>query len=139
MVERTRRTRVLDPLAERSSGILLHPSSLPGPHGMGDLGREAHRFLEFLAKAGQRWWQMLPVGPVGAGYSPYASSSSRAGNPLLVDLDDLFELGLLEPGELSAPAKLRASGRARYREAADFRERRLRQAYARFARVGKDC
>src|SRR5262249_33634561 len=96
MVERTPPPRRLEPPPERSSGILLHPSSLPGPFGMGDLGREAHRFLEFLAKAGQRWWQMLPVGPVGAGYSPYASPSSRAGNPLLVDLDDLCELGLLE-------------------------------------------
>ena len=72
----------------RSSGILLHLTSLPGPHGCGDLGAEAHRFLEFLAESGQSWWQMLPIGPPGRapGWSPYDSASAFAGSPWLVSL-----------------------------------------------------
>ncbi|CAA9377739.1 MAG: GH77, partial [uncultured Phycisphaerae bacterium] len=57
----------------RSSGLILHPTSLPGPFGSGDLGREAYAFADFLAAAGQRWWQMLPVGPPGEGNSPYSA------------------------------------------------------------------
>jgi 4-alpha-glucanotransferase len=68
---------------------LLHPTSLPGRHGIGDLGEEAHAFVHFLAATGQRWWQTLPLGPTGYGNSPYQSTSSFAGNPLLIDLDDL--------------------------------------------------
>ena len=79
----------------RASGVLLHPTSLPGRHGIGDLGREAYAFVDFLASTGQRWWQMLPVGPTGYGNSPYQSHSSFAGNPLLVDLDDLVRRGWL--------------------------------------------
>jgi 4-alpha-glucanotransferase len=81
----------------RASGILLHPTSLPGRHGIGDLGREAYAFVDFLASTGQRWWQMLPVGPTGYGNSPYQSHSSFAGNPLLIDLDDLVRRGWLAP------------------------------------------
>ena len=66
----------------RASGVLLHPTSLPGRHGIGDLGEEAHAFVGFLAETGQRWWQMLPLGPTGYGNSPYQSHSSFAGNPL---------------------------------------------------------
>jgi 4-alpha-glucanotransferase len=69
--------------------VLLHLSSLPGPHGIGDLGRDARAFADFLARAGQRWWQMLPVGPVGYGDSPYSALSAFAGNPLFVDLEAL--------------------------------------------------
>src|SRR5689334_18162290 len=75
-----------NPLRVRSSGVLLHISSLPGPHGNGDLGVEARSFADFLARAGQRWWQMLPVGPVGYGDSPYAALSAFAGNPAFVNL-----------------------------------------------------
>ena len=67
----------------RASGVLLHPTSLPGRHGIGDLGAEAHAFVDFLAATGQRWWQILPLGPTGYGNSPYQSTSSFAGNPLL--------------------------------------------------------
>ena len=73
----------------RASGVLLHPTSLPGRHGIGGLGPEAYSFVEFLAATGQRWWQMLPVGPTGYGNSPYQSHSSFAGNALMIDLDDL--------------------------------------------------
>src|SRR5213594_3933187 len=72
---------------ERSGGLLLHPTSLPGPHGIGDLGLEAYRFVDFLAESGQHLWQILPLGPTGFGNSPYAARSAFAGNPLLVAVE----------------------------------------------------
>lgn len=75
----------------RSSGIQLHPTSLPGKFGIGDLGPEARRFVDFLAGAGQTLWQVLPLGPVGYGESPYQCFSAFAGNPLLISLEDLAE------------------------------------------------
>ncbi|HEY3837466.1 MAG TPA: 4-alpha-glucanotransferase [Bryobacteraceae bacterium] len=75
----------------RSSGILLHPTSLPGPYGIGDLGPEARRFVDFLAAAGQTLWQVLPLGPTGYGDSPYQCFSAIAGSPLLISLEDLGE------------------------------------------------
>ena len=79
----------------RASGLLLHPTSLPGPFGLGDLGPAAERFLDFLAETGQTWWQMLPVGPTGAGHSPYQSPSSFAGNLALLSPERMAEDGLL--------------------------------------------
>ena len=70
----------------RVAGVLLHPTSLPGPHGIGAFGAEAHRFLDFMDDAGLRIWQMLPLGPTGYGDSPYQCFSAFAGNPLLIDL-----------------------------------------------------
>ena len=87
----------------RSSGILLHPTSFPGPHGIGDLGRAAYQFVDFLVEAGQSLWQVLPLGPTGYGDSPYASFSSFAGNPLLISLDELVESGDLEAEDLADP------------------------------------
>lgn len=84
----------------RSSGILLHITSLPGPYGMGTLGREAEAFIRFLRRSGQSWWQILPLGPTGFGNSPYQSYSTFAGNPNLIDLDDLVAQGLLKNKEL---------------------------------------
>ncbi|HLV65085.1 MAG TPA: 4-alpha-glucanotransferase [Polyangiaceae bacterium] len=125
------------PFETRSSGILLHPSSLPGPHGAGDLGPFAHRFVDFLARAGQRWWQMLPVGPLGAGNSPYDSASSFAGNPLLVSLELLVRDGLLEASEIGAPRALVEAKRALFPASSRFRERRLRRAFERFGARAK--
>jgi 4-alpha-glucanotransferase len=85
---------------DRAGGILLHPTSLPGPHGIGDLGAAAHRFVDFLADAGLSLWQVLPVGPTGYGDSPYASFSTFAGNPLLVSLERLVEDGDLSASEI---------------------------------------
>ena len=79
----------------RRSGILLHPTSLPGPHGSGDLGAEAHAFVDWLAEAGQLLWQVLPLGGLGPGNSPYMSSSAFAGNVLLIDLAELQQRGWL--------------------------------------------
>src|SRR6266508_1859169 len=77
----------------RLSGILLHPTSLPGRHGIGDLGESAYRFADFLAGCGQGLWQVLPLGPPGYGNSPYQCFSSMAGNPLLISLDTLAQEG----------------------------------------------
>lgn len=89
-------------LHDRASGILLHPTSLPGPFGCGDLGPATDRFAAWLEAAGQRWWQMLPVGPVGYGNSPYSALSAFAGNPLLLSVERLaadgFDVGAPPPG-----------------------------------------
>ena len=85
---------------KRSSGVLLHISSLPSPYGIGNLGQAARDFVDFLAKAGQSWWQILPTTPTGYGDSPYQSASTFAGNPYFIDPDRLVEEGLLTPEEL---------------------------------------
>src|ERR1700743_508757 len=85
----------------RSSGILLHPTSLPGPNGIGELGAEAHAFADFLQQAGQRIWQVLSLGPTGYGDSPYQCFSAFAGNPLLISLDQLVDEGYLEANDLA--------------------------------------
>lgn len=76
-------------LAQRSSGILLHPTSLPSHGGIGDLGPAAYEFVDWLALARQRLWQILPLGPVGQGNSPYSCTSAFAGNVLMISLERL--------------------------------------------------
>ena len=115
---------------ERSAGILLPVFSLPGPYGIGSLGREARAFAEFLHNAGQRWWQVLPVGPTGAGNSPYTSESTFAGNPLLIDLEDLRDRGLLTEAELSA-ARVPEGAPIDYAALYERREPLLRRAFSR--------
>ena len=88
-------------LLERASGILLHPTSLPGRFGVGTLGADARRFADMLAVAHQRIWQVLPLGPTGFGDSPYQCLSAFAGNPLLIDLDTLVDMGLLDGADLA--------------------------------------
>ena len=80
---------------ERSSGILLHPTSLPGSYGIGDLGPSAYRFVDFLERSGQTYWQMLPLGPTGYGDSPYQTLSAFGGNPILISPELLVEDDLL--------------------------------------------
>ncbi len=87
---------------ERSSGILLHPSSLPGKYGIGTLGKEAKKFIDFLVKSKQKYWQILPLGPTGYADSPYQCFSSLAGNPLLIDLEILETEGLLDKKDLES-------------------------------------
>lgn len=84
---------------KRSAGILLPVSALPSRYGIGTLGRAAREFVDFLARAGQSWWQVLPVGPVGYGDSPYQSFSTFGGNPYYIDLEELVRQGLLKPEE----------------------------------------
>ncbi len=85
----------------RESGILMHITSLPGPYGIGTMGREAYRFVDFLEQAGQSYWQILPLSPTGFGDSPYQSFSAWAGNPYLIDLEQLIQEGLLKKEEVA--------------------------------------
>ncbi|MGB2752877.1 MAG: 4-alpha-glucanotransferase, partial [Pyrinomonadaceae bacterium] len=86
---------------QRASGILLHPTSLPGPYGIGDLGSAAFEFLDLLKKAGQTYWQILPLGPTGHGNSPYSLYSAFAGNTLLISPETLGDDGLISKDTLS--------------------------------------
>lgn len=118
-------------LDRRAAGVLLHPTSLPGPHGSGDLGAEARRFLDFLSRAAMSWWQMLPTGPIGPANSPYASSSAFAGNPLLIDPQGLVQAGLLKSDEL-APLRSPWSSRVDFPQVIRRRMSALRHAHRRF-------
>lgn len=80
----------------RASGVLMHISSLPSKYGIGTMGEEAYKFVDFLAEAKQTYWQILPICPTSYGDSPYQSFSTHAGNPYFIDLDMLEEDGLLE-------------------------------------------
>ena len=80
----------------RTSGILMHISSLPSPYGIGTMGKEARKFVDFLDKSGQTYWQILPICPTSYGDSPYQSFSTFAGNPYFIDLDTLVEEGVLD-------------------------------------------
>ncbi|HEX8521821.1 MAG TPA: 4-alpha-glucanotransferase [Tepidisphaeraceae bacterium] len=118
--------------SRRASGVLMHLTSLPGPHGSGDLGSGAYAFANFLHDAGQRWWQMLPVSPPSApGYSPYSSYSAFAGSPWFVSLELLAKDLLLDRADLRAPAGFRADS-VLYPEVNAFRDAKLRKAFARF-------
>ena len=98
----TQRPAGASPLAGRNAGVLLHPSSLPGPGPQGDLGVEAKNFVNFLADCGFCYWQMLPTGPThGLFSSPYQSLSARAGNPSLVSMEELAVAGWLTAEEIS--------------------------------------
>jgi len=116
----------------RASGVLLHPTSLPGPHGSGDLGREAHHFVDWLVAGGQRLWQILPLAGIGPGNSPYMSNSAFAGNVLLIDLHDLRDEGWLDAADLAPVPGLRAD-QIDFSVVHPFRMERLAKAAARFA------
>jgi 4-alpha-glucanotransferase len=117
----------------RASGILLHPTSLPGPYGIGALGAQARAFVDFLNAAGQSVWQVLPLGPTGYGDSPYAALSTFAGNPLLIDLDTLVAEGLLTSSDLANAPK--SSGRVDYGVVIPFKMKMLHLASERFPKV----
>src|SRR3984957_4598946 len=114
----------------RSNGILLHPTSLPGPFGIGDLGPEARRFVDFLAASGQTLWQVLPLGPTGYGDSPYQCFSACAGNPYLVSPEFLQRDGLLL-GEDVAGSEFPAD-HVDYGPVIQFKVRLLGRAWERF-------
>lgn len=120
-----------NPLDKRASGVLLHPTSLPGPYGCGDLGTQAYRFADFLAEAKQRWWQMLPISPSDKHGCPYSAYSAFAGDPILISLDQLREDGLLTRREIGR-MKGGAVGRVDYRATRKFHEPLLRKAFDRF-------
>ena len=120
---------------ERAAGVLLHPTSLPTQYGIGDLGKAAYAFVDFLAAAGQKVWQILPLGPVDFGYSPYQSPSAFAGNPMLIDLDDLVERGWLQAAE----TKVLYQGGGSFVDFTrvwTFKHKCLKKSYARFIKAG---
>ena len=94
--------RTLEEANMRRSGILMHITSLPSKYGIGTLGEEAYKFVDFLVKAKQRTWQMLPIQPTGYGDSPYQAASTFAGNPYLIDLDILIGEKLLKQEEVTS-------------------------------------
>ena len=134
---RTGRARPRLSFRRRTSGILLHLTSLPGPHGSGDLGPAAHRFIEFLAEAGQTWWQMLPICPPGRApaFSPYDSASAFAISPWFASLEALCKRGLLRRRDLK-PAPGLSLGRVNFPATFQFREARLCAAFENFQRQG---
>ena len=86
-------------LDKRANGVLMHISSLPGNTGIGTMGKEAYAFVDFLSKAQQSYWQILPIGPTSYGDSPYQSFSTFAGNPYFIDLETLAEQGFLSESD----------------------------------------
>ena len=117
----------------RHAGIICHPTSFPGPHGIGDLGEPAFRFAEWLARGAQTLWQVLPLGPIGLGNSPYASPSAFAGNELLISLPWLVGDGLLDESRLVAPPSFSTSDVA-FDDVRAYKQPLLREAFERFRR-----
>ena len=115
----------------RSCGILMHITSLPSPYGIGTFGAEAEKFVDWLKSAGQKYWQVLPVGPTGYGDSPYQSFSTFAGNPLLIDLDELIKEGLLTKEKCTADYGNNPSA-VDYNKVTPIKMNLLREAYKGF-------
>jgi 4-alpha-glucanotransferase len=121
----------VNPVQKRRSGVLLHPTSLPGPYGIGDLGPEAYKFADFLVAAGQSLWQVLPLGPTGYGDSPYACYSAFAGNTLLVSPDQLIKEGLLD----EAPQSTGSPNKIDFGEAHSLKDQILHRAYVAYTKT----
>ena len=118
----------------RSSGILLHPTSLPGNFGIGDFGEAAYRFVDFLAESGQSWWQVMPLGPTGFGDSPYQCFSAFAGNPMLLNMAWLATDSLLTPGALSQNIPNFPQNRVDYGEVQKWKMGLLADVYTNFTK-----
>lgn len=120
-------------ISTRSCGLLLHITSLPSRFGIGDLGPEAYSFADLLVKAGQRYWQILPLNPTetGLGNSPYSSHSAFAGNPLLISPEQLLKEGLLKEKDLQTSLKF-DEARVDYKQVADFKIKLLKKSYEHF-------
>ncbi len=122
-------------LRRRAAGVLLHPTSLPSPHGIGDLGPESRAFVDFLADGRMGWWQVLPMHPPALGNSPYSTLSAFAGSPLLVSLEDLVADGLLDRRDIKPPAGLPRE-RVAFPAVAKFKIDRLRKSFLAFLAGG---
>ncbi|MEO0374109.1 MAG: 4-alpha-glucanotransferase [Cyanobacteria bacterium P01_A01_bin.17] len=118
----------------RASGLLLHPTSLPGSMGIGDLGQAAYDFVDFMHQSGQRLWQVLPLGPTAFGHSPYMSYSAMAGNVLLISLERLRDQGLLESSDLEVGVGFRP-GTVSYELVDQIKLPLLLKAFQNFRRV----
>lgn len=123
----------------RASGILLHPTSLPGPFGIGDLGPAAYAFADFLHDSGQSLWQVLPLGPTGYGGSPYASYSAFAGNTLLIGPEQLVSEGLLGRSDLPSPSAISPfSEQVDFAQVETVKSALLRQSFERYKHAVRD-
>lgn len=122
---------------DRASGILLHPTSLPSPYGIGEMGKEAIKFIDFLKASGQKLWQILPLNPPGYGSSPYQAFSAFAGNSLLISLEQLYKDGLLTSHDLYA-VLAHGQGKVNYELVKELKEPLLRKAFERFISSGKE-
>ena len=116
---------------QRRAGLLVHLSSVPGTHGIGDLGPGAFQVANWIAASGSTLWQMLPIGPVGRGDSPYSATSSFAIEPLFLSLEILAREKLIAPSALRAPIEL-AHKKTNYAKARAFKWPRFHQAFANF-------
>src|SRR5687768_7045328 len=119
----------------RASGILLHPTSLPGDFGIGDVGPKAYKFVDFLASAKQTYWQILPLGPTGYGDSPYQCFSAFAGNTNLISPETLVAEELLTQSEIDEKPDF-PSGRVDFGRVIDWKNSLLKKAYERFRLEG---
>lgn len=122
----------------RKSGVLMHISSLPSPHGIGSMGKPARDFVDFLDKAGQAYWQILPVCPTSYGDSPYQSFSTFAGNPYFIDLDELCKAGYLKRKEYAGIDWESEPDRVNYEALYNKRYVVLRKAAERFLENPED-
>jgi 4-alpha-glucanotransferase len=122
----------------RGSGTLVHPTSFPGPFGIGDLGPGALTVLDFLAASRQRYWQVLPLHPTGYGDSPYSTLSAFAGNPLLISPERLWEEGLLTTSELEQHPSF-PSHRVDYGAVIAWKLQMLQVSFARFREQSDRC
>src|SRR5512142_2880309 len=115
----------------RRSGVLLHPTSLPGRFGIGDLGDAAYRLVDFLSAARQTYWQVLPLSPTGYGDSPYMGLSALGGNPMLISPEKLLDRGHLSPSDLEDVPEL-AADRVDFGRVIPFKTNLLNHAFASF-------
>ncbi|WFA07958.1 4-alpha-glucanotransferase [Tissierella sp. Yu-01] len=116
-------------MRKRASGILMHISSLPGSYGIGDFGKEAYNFVDFLVKAKQSYWQILPLGITGYGDSPYSSFSAFAGNPYFIDLDELIDNGFISKEKVMNTDLGQNSNDIDYGKLYEYKMELLREAY----------
>jgi 4-alpha-glucanotransferase len=124
---------------KRSCGVLLHITSLPSPYGIGTLGKEAEDFVDTLRDSGQKYWQVLPLNPVGYGNSPYQSYSAFAGEPLLIDLDDLIANGLLSKKQCEDADFGADPSFVDFERVTKVKMSLLKKAYAEFAKIDKEA
>lgn len=117
---------------DRRAGILLHPTSLPSKFGIGDLGKEAFEFIDYLKAAGQSIWQILPLNPVGFGYSPYQSPSAFAGNPMIISPADLVSRGFLSEDDIEVPSKPFSASTVEFERVWSFKSALLKKAFINF-------
>ena len=123
---------------ERSSGILMHISSLPSEYGIGDFGKKAYEFVDFLKKSEQKLWQVLPMGPTGYGDSPYQSFSTYAGNPYFIDIEDLYQLGYLDRDDLDYMREINYSDNLAYEQLYERKTKVLKKAFEGFKKENRE-